>query len=94
MKAWLELRKAWVFARISDAEFIERAEQTGVGRLARQLVAEDLGGADPARHDGAVDELWRPFRLMVAFGSLVSTSWILATTAFSRRDYSQFLPRH
>jgi hypothetical protein len=51
MKAWLELRKAWVCARISDAEFIERAKLIGMGRLARQFVVDDLGRAEHARHD-------------------------------------------
>jgi hypothetical protein len=90
MKDWLELRKAWVCARISDSEFIERAEQTGMGRLARQLVAEDLGRAEHARHYRSANELWHPLGLMVTFGSLVSTFWILATNALVRQDYSRF----
>jgi hypothetical protein len=40
MKAWLELRTEWGWAITSDAEFIERAEQIGMGRCARELVAE------------------------------------------------------
>jgi len=40
-KVWCELRKAWMWAEISNAEFIERAEQIGVGRVASELVAED-----------------------------------------------------
>jgi hypothetical protein len=84
MKAWLELRKAWVCARISDAEFIEGGEQIGMGRLARQLVAEDLGQAEHPRHSRSVNELWHPLGLMVTFGSLVSAFWILATNALVR----------
>jgi hypothetical protein len=60
MKAWLELRQAWVCARISDAEFIERAEQTGTGRLASQFVVDDLGRAEHARQDRPANELWHP----------------------------------
>jgi hypothetical protein len=85
MKAWLELRKAWVCARISDAEFIERAELTGMGRLARQFVVDDLGRAEHARHDRSANELWHPVGLMVTFGSLVGTFWVLATNALVRR---------
>jgi hypothetical protein len=42
MKAWFALRKAWVVAEITDAEFVESAEQIGMGRVARELVAEDV----------------------------------------------------
>ena len=42
MKAWFALRKAWMWAEITDAEFVERAEQIGMGRVARELVAEDV----------------------------------------------------
>jgi hypothetical protein len=31
-----------MWAAISDAEFIESAEQIGMGRVARELVAEDV----------------------------------------------------
>jgi hypothetical protein len=41
MKAWFALRKAWVWAEITDAEFVERAEQIGMGRVARELVVAD-----------------------------------------------------
>lgn len=40
MEAWLELREEWGWANISDAEFIERAEQIGMAQCARELVAE------------------------------------------------------
>ena len=85
MKVWLELRKAWVCARISDAEFIERAELAGMGRLARKFVAEDLRRAEHARHDRSAKELWHPVGLIVTFGSVVSTFWVLATNALVRR---------
>jgi hypothetical protein len=42
MQAWFALRKAWMWAEITDAEFVERAEQIGMGRVARDLVAEDV----------------------------------------------------
>jgi hypothetical protein len=42
MEAWFELRKAWVWAELTDAEFVERAEQIGMGRVARELIAKDL----------------------------------------------------
>jgi hypothetical protein len=85
MKAWLELRKAWVCAHVSDVEFIERAELTGMGRLARQFVVQDFGRAEHARHDRSANELWHPVGLMVTFGSMVSTFWVLATNALVRR---------
>ncbi|HET9689458.1 MAG TPA: hypothetical protein VFP79_20000 [Pseudolabrys sp.] len=46
-KAWLELREEWGWANISDAEFIERAERIGMGRYARELVAEELQTKSP-----------------------------------------------
>ena len=42
MKAWFALRKAWVWAEITDAEFVERAEQIGMGQGRGELVAEDV----------------------------------------------------
>jgi hypothetical protein len=42
MKAWFELRKAWVWAEITDAEFVERAKHIDMGRVARELVAADV----------------------------------------------------
>jgi hypothetical protein len=49
MKAWCELREAWHalkgawrWAKITDAEFVKRAEQIGRGQQARQLVTEDV----------------------------------------------------
>ena len=42
MKAWFALRKASVWAEITDAEFVGRAEQIGMGRVARELVAKDV----------------------------------------------------
>jgi hypothetical protein len=47
MKAWLELREEWGWAAISDAEFIERAEQIGMGRCAREVVADWHGRVRP-----------------------------------------------
>lgn len=41
-EACLELRGAWRWAKITDAEFVKRAEQIDMGKQARELVAKDL----------------------------------------------------
>jgi len=41
-EAWRQLRRAWECAKISDAEFVCRAEQMDMGRPAREMVAKDL----------------------------------------------------
>jgi len=42
MTTWAQLKAAWAWAYISDAEFIRRAEAIGFGASARRYVEEDL----------------------------------------------------
>jgi hypothetical protein len=41
-EVWRQLRRAWEYAKITDAEFVERAEQIDMDRLAWDMVAKDL----------------------------------------------------
>jgi hypothetical protein len=42
MSTWQQLKAAWTWAVISDAEFIRRAYAIGFGLEARELVKQDL----------------------------------------------------
>ena len=41
-ETWPELRGAWRWAKITDAEFVKRAEQIGMGQQTLELVTEDV----------------------------------------------------
>jgi hypothetical protein len=80
MEARRELREAWEWTEISDAEFADRAEQIGMGRQARQLISKDLGpcltvgGLTPRRPRLARESGYFPRNLPLLISLTRSTS--------------------